>query len=412
LLTVKKLKLIEMKKLMLLILSLPGLSAYAQKNNQIVIGTVDTIYSKVLNEKRTIRVHVPEGDKNQRYPVLYIFDGEDHFQSAVAISEQLSGVIPPMMIVGIDNMGYTSREHDLTPTSVNPSAIVNAGDAKLSGGGERFFSFIGKELIPYIDSKYPATSYRMISGHSLGGLAVINGLFNHTHLFNAYIALDPSIWWDQQKWVKKQESKITERNFKNKSLFVGIANNVPPGMDTISILKDTAMISPVTQAVLPFVHFLRDNKPAGLRWSSKFYPTERHGTVELISEYDALRYLFDFYPFRTSQFNGHPELNEDSVLAAHYKMVSEKMGYTVLPTENSVNELAYDCMGRHKMAEAYKLFIRNTKMYPNSTNVFDSLGDYYVAVGDKQRAIEAYKKALSIQEVPDTRHKLNELLKK
>ncbi|HEY9002297.1 MAG TPA: alpha/beta hydrolase-fold protein [Mucilaginibacter sp.] len=402
-----------MKKLLFFIFLLAGLSAYAQKDNRIVIGTVDTIYSKVLNEKRAIRVHIPEGGKNQRYPVLYLFDGEDHFQSAVAISEQMSGLIPPMIVVGIDNMGHSFRERDLTPTKVNPSAIVNAGDAKLSGGGENFFSFIEKELIPYIDSKYPTASYRMISGHSLGGLAVVNAFFNHTNLFNTYIALDPSIWWDQQRWVKKQEGEISKRDLKNKSLFVGIANNIPPGMDTISVLKDTNVtIAAVTKAVLPFVDFLRENKPAGLRWSSKFFPNETHGTVELISEYEALRFLFDFYPFRTSQFSGHPELNEDSVLAAHYNMVSEKMGYTVFPTENSVNELAYSCMGNHKMAVAYKLFIRNTQMYPNSSNAFDSLGDYYIAAGEKQKAIEAFRKALSLQEVPDTRQKLNVLLNK
>ena len=399
-----------MKKLLLFILLLTGLSAYAQKDNRITIGTIDTINSKILNEKRSVRVHVPEGDKNQRYPVLYILDGEDHFQSAVAMSEQMSGLIPPMIVVGIDNMGHSSRERDLTPTKVSRSAIVNDGDAGLSGGGENFISFIEKELMPYVDSKYPTASYRIFSGHSLGGLTVINAFFNHANLFNAYIALDPSLWWDQQRWIKKQEVEIAKADFKNKSLFVGIANNIPPGKDTVSILKDTdATIAAVTKSVIPFVHFLRNNKPAGLRWSSKFYPNETHGTVELISEYDALRFLFDFYAFRTSQFNGHPELNEDSVLAAHYKMVSEKMGYTVLPTENSVNELAYDCMGRHKMAVAYKLFKRNTDYYPNSANAFDSLGDYYVAAGNKPKAIEAFTKSLSLQETEDTRKKLNEL---
>ncbi|HTD42104.1 MAG TPA: alpha/beta hydrolase-fold protein [Mucilaginibacter sp.] len=398
-----------MKKIILIILFLGRLSAYAQKDNRIVIGTVDTLYSKILNEKRTILVHVPEGDKTQRYPVLYILDGEDHFLSAVAITEQFSGLLPPMIVVGINNMGHGYRERDLTPTKVREGALVNAGDARLSGGGEIFFSFMEKELMPYIDSKYPTASYRIFSGHSLGGLAVVNAFFNHTNLFNAYIALDPSLWWDQQKWIKKQESEISTHDFKNKSLFVGIANNIPPGMDTISILKDTGTTAAVTKAVLPFVHFLRDNKPSGLRWSSKFYPTETHGTVELLSEYDALRYLFDFYPFRTSQFSGHPELNEDSVLAAHYKMVTEKMGYTVQPTENSVNELAYGCMGNHKMAEAYKLFKRNTDYYPNSANAYDSLGDYYVAAGDKQKAIEAFTKSLSLQETEDTRRKLNEL---
>ena len=409
----KKFKLIKMKKILLFILLLAAMSAYAQKDNRIVIGTVDTLYSKILNEKRTIQVHVPDGNKDQRYPVLYILDGEDHFQSAVAMTEQMSGLIPPMIVVGINNMGHSFRGRDLTPTKVNESAIVNAGDAKLSGGGDNFFSFIEKELMPYVNSKYPTASYRIFSGHSLGGLAVINAFFNHQNLFGAYIALDPSLWWDQQKWIKKYEGEISKHNFNNESLFVGIANNIPPGMDTLSILKDTNVTTAaVTKAVIPFVDFLRTNKPAGLRWSSKFYPSETHGTVELISEYDALRFLFDFYPFRTSQFSGHRELNEDSVLAAHYKMLSERMGYTILPTENTINELAYSCMGNHKMAEAYKLFKRNIDYYPNSSNAYDSLGDYYVVVGDKQKAIEAFTKALSLQEVQDTRQKLNDLLNK
>lgn len=391
-----------MKKITLIILLLGGLSAYAQKDNRIVIGTVDTIYSKILNEKRTIQIHVPAGDKNQRYPVLYILDGEDHFLSAVAISEQLSGVIPPMIIVGINNMGFNTRERDLTPTV----------DSKIahSGGGDNFISFLEKELIPYIESRYPVANYRIYSGHSLGGLAVVNALLNHTALFNAYIALDPSLWWENQQWIKKYESELSH-DFSNRSLFVGIANNIPPGLDTISVLKSNDPISTVTRAVIPFVHVIRDAKPVGLRWASKFYPNERHGTVELAAEYDALRYLFNYYQFRTSQFIGHPELDEDSVLSAHYKVISEKLGYTVLPTENTVNDMAYDCMGRHKMAQAYKLFIRNTKNHPESANAFDSLGDYYVAAGDKPKAIEAFTKSLTIQEVEDTRKKLNELKK-
>lgn len=363
-----------------------------------MIGRVDTVYSKILNEKRAILVHVPQGDKDQRYPVLYILDGEEHFQSAVAIDEQLSGVLPDMIIVGITN---TVRERDLTPTHVT--------GIKESGGGESFMSFIEKELIPYVDSHYPTAPYRVFSGHSLGGLTVINAFFNHTGLFNAYIAIDPSLWWDNQEWIKKQETGLLNDDFTNKSLFVAIANNIPPGLDTVSVLKSNDPMSSVTRAVIPFVHTLRDNKPKGLRWGSKFYPNERHGTVELAAEYDALRYLFDYYQFRTSQFIGHPELDEDSVTEAHYQLVSEKLGYKVLPTENNINELAYDCMGRHKMDVAYKLFKRNIDNHPQSANAYDSLGDYYAAKGDKQKAIEAYAKSLSLHETTDTRQKMEAL---
>lgn len=389
-----------MKKLLILIICLGSLSAYAQQHNPMLIGIVDTLHSNILNENRVIYVHVPHGNKGERYPVLYILDGEDHFESAVAITEQMSGAIPPMIVVGITN---TNRERDLTPTHV-----TGIGG---SGGGENFMAFMEKELIPYIGSRYPVAPYRIISGHSLGGLTVMNALFNHTNLFNAYIALDPSLWWDDQRWIKKYENDLSEHDFSKKSLFIAIANNIPAGEDTVSVLKDTSYLTMIPRAVIPFVHILRNAKPAGLRWTSKFYPNERHGTVELVSEYDALRYLFDYYSISTAAFINHPEISFASALTDHYRMISERLGYTVEPTEAHVNDYAYSCMELGRWDDAYKLFKMNTEKHPGSSNAFDSLGDYYSARGDKQHAIEAYTRSLKLHETADTRRKLNEMKK-
>ncbi len=396
-----------MKIISSLFLTLIAVTAFAQKrDNRITIGTVDTVYSNILKEKRIVYVHVPNGDKDEHYPVLYILDGDDHFQSAVAIAEQISGIIPRMIVVGITN---TDRERDLTPTHVKPDRIINAGDAARSGGGENFMGFMQKELIPYVDEHYPSTSYRVFSGHSLGGLAVMNAFFNHTSLFSAYIAIDPSIWWDGERWIKSYEDELRQHDFTGKSLFVGIANNIPAGMDTISFLKDTTNIAPVTHAVLPFVHFLQNARPAGLYMGSKFYPNEWHGSVELNAEYDALRYLFKFYHFDMNYVRAHRDLNPDSLVNTHFNKVSKQMGYQVSPTEDMINSMAYDYMGAQKMNYAFILFKRNIENHPQSSNAWDSLGDYYVAVGNKQKAIDAFNKSLSLKETTDTRQKLEGL---
>jgi len=388
-----------MKFLATIILSFFTLSLFAQKTgNRIVIGTVDTVYSAILKEKRAVFIHVPDGGKNERYPVLYILDGEDHFYSAVAIVKQFAGVIPDMIVVGITN---TVRERDLTPTPVKGNNIA--------GGGETFLKFIEKELIPYVDSKYPAAPYRVFSGHSLGGLTVVNTFINHTAMFNAYIAIDPSLWWDNKKLLKQVQQQLNTINLSKRSLFVAIANNMPPGVDTSNVMRDT--LNPntqVTRSVLPFVKALKETNPKGLRWNYKFYPNEQHGTVELNAEYDALRYLFNYYWFRTSQFEGHPEIDPDSALTAHYQNISNHLGYKVLPAESIVNSLAYNCWGQ-KPKLALKLFLQNTQNYPQSANAFDSLGDYYAGNNEKQKAIEAYTKSLSLQETADTRRKLEEL---
>src|SRR6185503_12937638 len=305
----------------------------------------DTVYSNVLREKRVIYVHVPTGNKGERYPVLYVLDAENHFESAVAIVEQISGIIPKMVIVGITN---TDRERDLTPTHVEPYALLNPNESKHSGGGENFMAFMEKELIPYVDAHYPTINYRVFSGHSLGGLAVMNAFFNHTNLFNAYIAIDPSVWWDHERWIKKYEPELSKRDFGNKSLFVAMANNIPAGIDTISLFKDTSIIAPVTHAVFPFVQALRSAHPKGLVWGSKFYPNEWHGSVELNAEYDALRYLFNFYRFDMGRLRANPDLNADSLLNAHFEKVSAMMGLKVLPGESNVNDLGYFYMGINK----------------------------------------------------------------
>jgi len=192
---------------------------------------------------------------------------------------------------------------------------------------------------------------------------------------------------------------------------VAIANNLPVGMDTLSVLKDTSVNTSFSRSVLGFVRALTESHPAGLNWSSKFYPNEWHGSVELNAEYDALRYLFNFYHFDMGRLRANPDLNADSLLTAHFETVSARMGLKVLPGESNVNDLGYFYMGINKLDKAYALLKRNTINYPQSSNAWDSLGDYYVAAGNKQKAMEAFAKSLSLQETVDTRKKYEDLKK-
>jgi len=383
-------------------------TAAQQKDNRITIGSTDSVYSNILRETRRILVHVPAGDKNRHYPVLYILDGDQHFQSAVAITEQLSGLLPEMIVIGIAN---TDRERDMTPTHVQPDKLVNSNEAARSGGGENFIRFIQTELMPYVDSHYSTTTYRVISGHSLGGLAVLNVFFNHTDLFNAYIAIDPSIWWENRQWIERNQNRLSQIKLNNRSLFVAIANNLPPGMDTLSVFNDTTVNTVFPRSVLGFVQRLRNTDLPGLSWSSKFYPNEWHGVVELNAEYDALRYLFNWYRFDMRALRSNPDANADSLIDEHYKKVSAIIGYRMLPSEGNVNDLAYFYLGNKQFEKAYALFKRNTDNYPASANAFDSLGDYYVEVGDTKQAIAAFTRSLRLAETADTRRKLNTLLK-
>ena len=231
-------------------------------------------------------------------------------------------------------------------------------------------------------------------------------------MFNAYLAIDPSLWWDNQKLLKQAETALQQKNFQNKTLFLAIANTMNDGMDTMKVVHDTANATLHIRSILEFAKVLDANPSNGLRWSYKYYNNDSHGSVPLIAEYDALRFMFDFYQMKFVNKLFDTSLSADSsvsLLQQHFKKVSQQMNYTVLPPEQMVNGLGYGCLQNSQMDKAYAFFKMNVDNYPQSFNVYDSMGDYYAAKKDKQNAIEYYTKALAIKPFPDTQKKLDEL---
>ena len=138
------------------------------------------------------------------------------------MTQQLSSVngntiCPEMIVVGIPN---TDRTRDLTPTHVNADPpFMDSNFTKTSGGGEKFIEFIEKEVMPHIDSAYPTEPYKILIGHSFGGLTAMNTLIHHTTLFNAYIVIDPSMWWDHKKLLAETKEALATKQFPNMNVF-------------------------------------------------------------------------------------------------------------------------------------------------------------------------------------------------
>ncbi|MFP3594919.1 alpha/beta hydrolase, partial [Chryseobacterium sp. SIMBA_038] len=66
------------------------------------------------------------------------------------------------------------------------------------GGSENFVKFMQEELKPFISKNYRTQDYSVLVGHSFGGLFAINVFLSHPDYFNAYVANDPSLWWDNK----------------------------------------------------------------------------------------------------------------------------------------------------------------------------------------------------------------------
>ena len=392
----------------------------AQTNNHIIIGKIDSIESKLLNEQRKVWVYVPEDNDDgiflkKKYPVVYLLDGDAHFYSVVGMIQQLSSVngntiCPKMIVVGIPN---TNRTRDLSPTKGNlDSPFADSSMVASSGGGENFLAFLEQELIPKIDATYPTEPYRMFIGHSLGGLMVMHTLLHKPELFNAYVSIDPSMWWNDQKLLKDIQRTPLGAKYKNKALFLGIANTMDEGMDTLRVQKEKSPETAHIRSILELNSYLKSASSTHLKYKGNYYEEDTHGSVPLIAEYDALRFIFDFYQLKLGiQDYLNPESDILNKVIDHYTGLSEAFGREIKPEEAFVNGLGYQFLSMNQLEKSEQFFKLNVANYPESFNVYDSLGDFYSAKGAKEKAIKNYKKSLSLNKESFSKDKLEALEK-
>ncbi|WP_394801177.1 alpha/beta hydrolase [Pedobacter montanisoli] len=184
------------------------------------MGQIDEIQSKELNEKRILNIYLPEGYNPQdtvKYPVIYLLDGsadEDFIHIAGLVqfnSFEWVNYIPKSIVVGIATV---DRRRDFTfPTTIEADKKAYP----TTGHSNSFIAFIEKELQPYIQSKYRTNQTKTIIGQSLGGLLVTEILFNKPKLFNKYIIISPSLWWDNGSLLNQSIA-----NFERTDIYIAV----------------------------------------------------------------------------------------------------------------------------------------------------------------------------------------------
>jgi len=210
-----------------LLLLIVSADLFAQEKTTIVkkshfsIGETIEFYSDVLNENRVLNIYLPASYKNdpdKNYPVIYLLDGsadEDFIHLAGLVqfgSFSWINQVPESIVVGIANV---NRKRDFTyPTN-------NTQDKKQfpsSGGSKHFIEFIGDEIQPLIEKNYRTNLNNTIIGQSLGGLLATEILFKSPNLFNHYIIISPSLWWDDESLLELVPSKAST----SKSIYIGV----------------------------------------------------------------------------------------------------------------------------------------------------------------------------------------------
>jgi hypothetical protein len=359
----------------LIFLVLFSSSAFAQYGGP----TKLTIKSTVLGEDRVVLVRTPAGYETNKlaYPVLYMTDGDAHIGHTGSTIEFLArnGRMSELIVVGIVN---TDRTRDLTPAKATGP---NAAQFPTAGGADNFLKFIETEVIPQIEKSYRVQPYRILAGHSFGGLFTVHTLITRPELFNSYIAVSPSLQWADEATLKRAEEFFKTRKELNATLFTSLGNE--PG----DIGKDFVL----------FKELLAGTKIKGFEWEAEQMKDEDHGSVVLRSHYAGLRKVYDGW-----QMPRDPETGAVAgglkAADAHYKWLSEKFHYSIPTPENLINQIGYQFLlgPNPNSEEAIAVFKSNVERYPNSANVYDSLGEAYERTGHMDWAAPQYEKAQAL----------------
>ncbi|WP_400079270.1 alpha/beta hydrolase-fold protein [Winogradskyella sp. R77965] len=399
-----------------LIIALIVSCLYAKSNAQykqnekkeIVIGKIDSLYSEILKEQREIWIHVPDDfDNTKTYSVIYVLDASKNFFTVTGMIKQLTPMtIPKSIVVGITN---TDRTRDFTPTNV---PFQRGHESKTSGGANNFLKFVEQELKPFINNKYPTENNNTIIGHSTGGLFVLYTFLNHENVFDNYLAIDPSLWWDKENLVKTAEDKINTKNLKEKSLYIAVANSIGKSMDTVKVRKDKSVPTEQIRANLKFHDILANNSDK-LNFSWEYFKSEDHGSIVIPAQYNGLRSVFSWFPFPEMwRFNNPKRYSVKELIEpyyAHYKKLSMRMKREVKPDWQLLNDVGFFMLEGHNLPKKALAYLEmNVHYYPNESKTYVALGNYYVSQKEEPVAIEYYKKAIEI----DSNQEASEQLKK
>ncbi len=356
---------------------------YKTSKEGINIGHIDTIYSKILNEEREILIYLPESIKHseyrrEQYPVIYLLDGRYNFLQLVSLEKQYaekndSKILPEMIIVGISNENQNKRQLDYSPT--------NSGNDKTDRRGDQFLNFINNELFPHIESQYPAASKnRTIIGHSFGGVAVLNALSRHSEMFENYLLIDASFWFDNELFLKDPKYSLKNKNISNKNLFVGIANTSQYGSSIETIPKDTISANKYIRHSLKLIDQLEKSQTGpNLNW--KYYENDNHGSSVFPAQLDALRFFYSWFEFKEERkYQGRyglPESKEESfarLTENHFKTVSDELGYDFYPTVPWLINNTEMLLNYHKLPkQARDLLLLSKKYYPGNGQIEEKL---------------------------------------
>lgn len=261
-------------------LTASGVPAMAQTTvaeTPVVIGTSYALPSSVYGGTREINVWLPPGyeDGEAAYPVLYLLDGGATFQdfhhiSGLAQLGTVNGTTRDVIVVGIASV---DRRNELALPTEDPELIAQY---PTQGHSDRFRRFVAEEVQPFVESRFRTDGETALMGESLAGLFVVETFLKEPQMFDAYVAVSPSLWWDGGRLARQAGAHLRDHSNEPRTLILTLGDEGPEMQAPMEVL----------------VAHLRDHAMPGVTWDYTPRPTESHATIYHGAALDAFRRLY------------------------------------------------------------------------------------------------------------------------
>lgn len=256
-----------MRALVVMLAAVLGLTtpagAQTAEPTPIVIGQSWALPSATYGAPREINVWLPPGyaESDTRYPVLYLLDGgrdqDFHHISGLAQLGTVNGATRDVIVIGVASV---DRRNELALPTDDAELIAQY---PTQGHSARFRDFLRDEVQPWVRTNFRTDGDESLMGESLAGLFVVETFLKAPEMFDAYVAVSPSLWWDGGRLASQAGTHLRDHSADPRTLLLSIADE--------GGAMQTAMDA--------LVAALNQDAPPGLTWSHSPRPSESHATI-------------------------------------------------------------------------------------------------------------------------------------
>ncbi len=362
----------------------PGNQLLAQDTAELLPARSVTISSRFFDEERQLLVSLPPGydTGDRRHPVLVVFDAREKLPPVLAAARWLAGRghLPDLIVVGLVN---ASRTRDLMPPEIAAPGTENKASDTVA--------FLREEMLPWVDRSYRTTPFRVLWGHSLGGMMTMHVLIVAANLFDGFIAISPDLARSDYAMVNALAASFEHHQGRPERLFVAVGDEYPLMISGVKRLEAALLAERsrgISSALQKGRSLAEARQEQAIIWQVASFETLDHDSILLPATHQGLLSIFERWRL---------PLDQDSVEAveAHFRRISDMVGYEISADESTLLGLvAYPLFFDQRYARAAEVFRYAAKRFPHSHRPEEGLGKALRQLGKLSEAQAAFERAL------------------